>query len=349
MKARNFVISTVVALALVMGLKSPAQAQVSSPADPLQETFFNHVIPFYDKGSNMLSIAVFADTSFQDFPPLGAGIDLFFFDQACNVVTDFSIPLTTNDVFLLDLSDPRLASAPTQGVILATTDSIAFGGTALAVSDTCLVDTDGDGIADAPCFFITYLILVNFNDNTLVRLDSIPNDGFGTWLRYDSFNTMAASFSDSASTGIRTTISFFNAVGGSPSPAVPIGAVNTLREALGVVGTPTVGDWVVTGGSATANVTPGQIHMFTFDDDERFLASHFITLRCFERGRLSTFAPELATIFGHAFAFSIDPHDIGGGGWSAFQETVVEQGAVDMMLSGYWHHSNAVSPEPVLE
>ena len=83
----------------------------------------------------------------------------------------------------------------------------------------------------------------------------------------------------------------------------------------------------------------GTIHLFAFDANETPKGSFLFTLRCFERGSLTSFVPTLAAIVGHAWAFSIDPAGLGGGGWSAFQETVVELGAVDAMLSGYWHHS----------
>jgi hypothetical protein len=60
--------------------------------------------------------------------------------------------------------------------------------------------------------FLTYILLVNGNNNSLVRLDSIPCRGAqggpclrgtqtGTWLRYDTFNTVAATFGDSGMFG----------------------------------------------------------------------------------------------------------------------------------------------------
>jgi hypothetical protein len=76
--------------------------------------------------------------------------------------------------------------------------------------------------------FLTYILLVNGNNNSLVHLDSIPCRGAqggpclrgtqtGTWLRYDTFNTVAATFGDSGMFGtagtFRTNLYFFTARG----------------------------------------------------------------------------------------------------------------------------------------
>lgn len=330
MKLRGFVVYTILALALVLGLRSPAQA--SHMFDPTEETYWNHVIPYYNILPGQIALLVVSDTSFNQFPaaaPKGT-VDLFFFNQACNLVRDGKVKLSRNDVEFVNLSTPAFAGIPTQGEIFLTDDA----------DSSLLVDFDC-----IDCRFITYLLQIDLGRNTITRIDSIPLDSGTQWLRYEKWNTLAATFGDTAP--ISTTLTFFNAVGGtSAANGFYLGSVDTLREALfDVFATSTIrGDWVVTGGGgpcpACVTVVPGDIHLFAFDAEEAPVGSFIINLRCFERGSLTSFIPTLAAINGHVFGFSIDPAGLGGGGWSAFQETVVELGAVDAPFSGYWHHSD---------
>lgn len=348
MKSRGFVIVAILALTLVLGFGSPARAQL---ADPTEEYYFSHVIPYYSIAANNVPLLVVSDTSFVDFPaPIlpggpGAFVHMRFFNQACNFIRDHDIDLTANDVELLDLTSPALVGIPTTGEIFLST-SFQYG-----------LGSER---------FLTYVINIDLARNTLTRLESIPFDddnGIGNigselWLRYDRFNTLAATFGDAPP--ISTTLTFFNALGGGVDAdggpcaggvagAVPcfLGSVDTLREELIFAGGAAApwgntneGDWVVTGGSVTTAVAAGLIHVETFDDEEAPLGSFVFSLRCHERGSLTAFLPVLGPVsLGHAWGFSLDPAAVGGGGWSAFQETVVDLGAVDAPFSGYLHHS----------
>jgi hypothetical protein len=139
---------------------------------------------------------------------------------------------------------------------------------------------------------------------------------------------------------------FFNAIGGLFQDFDRVlGSIDTLREFMGRIGPPRAGDWVTMGRSTTANVTPGQIELDAFDGDENFLGSFRIAPRCFERVRLATLIPALPNVLpGHVVAFSLpdaDREQCNGNrcAFSGFQETTVEQGTVDMIFSGYFHHS----------
>jgi hypothetical protein len=360
-------------LTLALGFVAPAWAVHT--ADPLEEFYAQHVLPFYKIDAGWQSFAIFADTSFNDpavgcdpgrDTPCAARVHLYFFDKSCNLQRDHVVFLTANDVTVVQLS--TLPGLPPEGVIFA--DTGVFAGS--------------DDEAKFDKRFLAYIVTVNPADNTLTRIDSIPfspslNDvtGTGHWTRYDPFNTIAATFGDSTGTtagAIRTTLMFFNALGGGARPTpgsltdtplvrTIVGARDTLREFMAYYGFPRSGDWVTTGGSATANVSPGQIELDAFNDNEDFLGSFRLAPVCFERVRLGSLIPALINPapagVGHVVAFSLldggrtltcpdFPTSTTGGrcAFSGFQETTVESGVsggVDLIFSGYFHHSSAGS------
>src|SRR5215475_12172687 len=186
----------VAALALSMGLAAPAW----SLEDPMQENYTAHVIPFYKIDKNWSAFLVVADTSFRDLDEDGSPIYMTFYKAKCNFVSDAIVEVTRTDAQYFALhSDTDAAGQfngiPEEGVVLL----------------------DGRGNR-----FLTYVLLVNGNDNSLIRIDSIPCQGpeggpcfrgaaNGTWLRYDTFNTIAATFGDSDI--FRTNLYFFSALG----------------------------------------------------------------------------------------------------------------------------------------
>jgi hypothetical protein len=399
MRYKGFLLMVV--FTLFLGFVAPAWA--SHTADPLEEEYYAHVLPYYNVGTGFQSFAVFADTSNADpqflqnqgsgcdpgrDTPCRAQIHLYFFNQDCQLVRDQTESLTQNDVLVVPLGS--LGGIPNEGVIFADTGFFQ-GGAQIGV-------TASGGFQR----FLTYIILVSLADNTLTRIDSIPFSpaletgtdecdisqktpcfapipDTGHWTRYDPINTVAATFGDSTLTAIgeiRTTLMFFNALGGGVDSGGTqvklIGAIDTLREFMLVYGRPRSpfgaggGDWVTTGLSSTANVTPGTVEMDAYDGDENFVGSFRIQPRCFERVRLATVLPVLATpapgpgvprfFLGHVVTFSLpDAQRVadrtcgptGQCSFSGFQETVVEGGAVDLIFSGYMHHSHAERHEPV--
>jgi hypothetical protein len=350
-------------LTLALGFVAPAWAVHT--ADPLEEFYAQHVLPFYNIDTNWRSFAVFADTSFTTFGN-GSPIHLYFFDQSCNLARDDIVTLTDNDVAIIELGTGTLVGLPTQGVIFADSGFFATGNSA---------PTD---LFARP--FLAYMILVNLADNTLTRIDSIPfSRCLGTgcnvspptgahWTRYDPFNTIAATFGDrrglpplvpsNNTENIQTTLLFFNALGGGTAGAPPIGARDTLREFMAFYGVPSGGDWLTTGGSATASATPGLLELDAYDADENFLGSFRINPRCFERVRIgqslptTPVTPALIPVLrdrplGHVVAFALRDFNRpacldGRCAFSGFQETTVEGGTVDLIFSGYFHHSSAV-------
>jgi hypothetical protein len=191
------------------GHRPPAWSQV---ADPMAEDYTAHVIPFYKIDTNWSAFLVVADTSFQDLDEGGTSIHLTFYNAACNLVSDAIVELTTADAQFFALHDPtdaqgQFAGIPGEGVVLL----------------------DGAGKR-----FLTYVLLVNGNNNSLIRMDSIPcqgpqggpcvrGAGNGQWLRYDTYNTVAATFGDSGA--FRTNLAFFSARG-------PEGRAPALRKAV---------------------------------------------------------------------------------------------------------------------
>ncbi len=157
----------VIALALFLGLAAPAWSQgVTQPApqsslsDPMQEDYGVHLIPFYKIDQNWFAFLVVADTSFQRLnvanPPGGApgGSPIFmnFYDADCNLQSDAIVRPTTADAQLFALHDPndaegQFAGIPEEGVILL----------------------NGNGEP-----FLTYILLINTNNNSMIRIDSIP-------------------------------------------------------------------------------------------------------------------------------------------------------------------------------
>ena len=142
----------------VPGYHSPSV--VTSPptlplADPMAEDYTAHVIPFYKIDANWFAFLVIADTSFQDLAPGGTSIFLTFYDAGCDLVSDATLRLTTGrrPVLRVARSNRRRGQfngIPPEGVVLL------------------------DGRASR---FLTYILLVNANDNSLIRIDSIPCQG----------------------------------------------------------------------------------------------------------------------------------------------------------------------------
>ena len=204
----------VAALALFMGIAAPAWSQAPSLADPMAEDYSVHVVPFYKIDANWFAFLVIADTSYQDMNASGSDIHLTFYNAACNLVSDADLRITTADAQFFALHDPTDANGqfngiPAEGVILL--DGRAVQGTTPRCHKR----------------FLTYILLFNTNNNSLIRIDSIPCEGpldagghqpcvihhpapaNGTWLRYDQYNTVAATFGDSGT--FRTNLYFFSA------------------------------------------------------------------------------------------------------------------------------------------
>ena len=296
------------ALALSMGLAAPAWSQL---ADPMAEDYTAHVIPFYKIDANWSAFLVVADTAFHDLSADGTPIHLSFYNAACNLVSDAIIELTTADAQFFALHDPHDAQGqfngiPAEGVVLL----------------------DGQGAR-----FLTYVLLANGNNNSLIRIDSIPchgpqggpctrGAGNGTWLRYDTHNTVAATFGDSGP--FRTTLYFFSARG-------------DLRAELRQYGTPRHGDWA------------GSLHL-DGSCDEIYLGSRRLDLACTTRVSLSALNDTFLTVFpnatcagkpGHLETYASD-NGIDGVAtdYSGFQETLATLvPPANLIGTGYMHHS----------
>jgi hypothetical protein len=296
------------ALALCMGIAAPAWSQ---GADPLAEDYTAHVIPFYKIDANWSAFLVVADTSFQDLSADGTPLHLTFYNAACHLVSDAIVELTTADAQFFALHDPHDAAGqfhgiPPEGVVLL----------------------DGRGKR-----FLTYVLLVNSNNNSLLRIDSIPcqgphggpctrGAGTGTWLRYDTYNTVAATFGDADT--FRTNLYFFSAKG-------------DLRDELLRYGTPRHGEWAK------------GIHVDGYCD-EVYLGSRRLKLACTQRVSLSalhyTFLNEFpdercAGKPGHLETYASDNGiDVVAKDYSGFQETIAALvPPANMIGTGYLHHS----------
>ena len=300
----------VAALALSTGIAAPAWSQL---ADPMAENYTAHVIPFYKIDNNWSAFLVVSDTSFRDLSDDGSPIYMTFYKAACNFVSDAIVEVTRTDAQYFQLhSDTDAAGQfngiPEEGVVLL----------------------DGRGNR-----FLTYVLLVNGNDNSLIRIDSIPcqgpeggpcfrseGAGPGRWLRYDTFNTVAATFGDSG--GFSTNLSFFSAVG-------------DLRAELLRYGAPLHGDWAE------------RIHVDAWCD-EIYLGSRKLDLKCTQRLRLKdlnyTFLNEFPNDFcsgkpGHIETYASDNGiDVVAKDYSGFQETLAELvPGTNLIGTGYMHHS----------
>jgi hypothetical protein len=299
----------IAALALSMGLAAPAW----SLEDPMQENYTAHVIPFYKIDKNWSAFLVVADTSFRDLDDDGSPIYMTFYKAQCNFVSDAIVEVTRTDAQYFQLhSDTDAAgqfnSIPEEGVVLL----------------------DGRGNR-----FLTYVLLVNGNDNSLIRIDSIPcqgpeggpcfsseGTGPGRWLRYDTFNTVAATFGDSGA--FHTNLYFFSAIG-------------DLEAELRRYGTPLHGDWAE------------RIHVDAWCD-EIYLGSRKLDLKCTQRLRLKdlnyTFLNEFPNDFcsgkpGHIETYASDNGiDVVAKDYSGFQETLAELvPGTNLIGTGYMHHS----------
>jgi hypothetical protein len=304
----------VAALALFLGIAASAWSQETpSLADPMAEDYTAHVIPFYKIDANWSAFLVIADTSFQDLDPRGTPIFLTFYNATCNLVSDAIVELTRADAQFFALHDPNDANGqfngiPTEGVVLL----------------------DGTGNR-----FLTYILLVNGNNNSLIRIDSIPcqgpeggpcfrGDEDGTWLRYNTYNTVAATFGDSDI--FRTNLYFFSAQG-------------DLRTELLRYGKPRHVDWAI------------GIHLDGFCD-EVYLGSRRLNLACTKRVSLTSLNYTLLNVFpssacagrpGHIETFASDNGvDVTPTkDYSGFQETIAALvPPTNLIGTGYLHHSD---------
>jgi hypothetical protein len=288
----------------------------------MQETYTAHVIPFYKIADNWSAFLVVADTSFRDLDDGGSPIYMTFYKAQCNFVSDAIVEVTRTDAQFFQLhSDTDAAGQfngiPEEGVVLL----------------------DGRGNR-----FLTYVLLVNGNNNSLIRIDSIPcqgpeggpcfrseGAGPGRWLRYDTFNTVAATFGDSG--GFRTNLYFFSAVRGTEENP----GAGDLRAELLRYGTPLHGDWAE------------RIHVDAWCD-EIYLGSRKLDLKCTQRLKLKdlnyTFLNEFPNDFcsgkpGHIETYASDNGiDVVAKDYSGFQETLAElvPGA-NLIGTGYRHQS----------
>jgi hypothetical protein len=303
----------VAALALFLGIAASAWSQL---ADPMAEDYTAHVIPFYKIDANWSAFLVVADTSFHDLAEGGTPIELTFYDAACNLVSDARVELTTADAQFFALHDPNDAQGqfngiPSEGVVLL----------------------NGAGHR-----FLTYILLANGNNNSLIRIDSIPcqgpqggpctrGAGNGTWLRYDAHNTVAATFGDSGA--FRTNLYFFSARG-------------DLRAELLQYGKPRHGEWA------------GSLHLDGYCD-EVYLGSRRLDLACTKRVSLGALNFTFLNVFpndhcagkpGHLETYASDNGvDAVAKDYSGFQETIAcLVPPTNLIGTGYMHHAG---PGPV--
>jgi hypothetical protein len=331
----------VAALALFMGIAAPTWSQVPiltpSLPDPMAEDYSVHVIPFYKIDANWFAFLVVADTSWQDMNASGSDIHLTFYNATCNLVSDADIRITTADAELFALHDPTAANGqfngiPAEGVILLNGEAVQ--GT---VGPPVVPPTHKR--------FLTYVLLVNANNNSLIRLDSIPCQGpfdpnrggqqpcvrgaspvispqSGIWLRYDQYNTVAATFGDSGAFG--TNLYFFSAQG-------------DLELELQRYGFPRQLLWA------------DAIHVDGWCN-EIYLGSRRLDLPCTQRvplsklnyTRLNTFpADNCSGKPGHLETWASDNGtDLAPKDYSGFQETIAELAPpTNMIGTGYMHHS----------
>ncbi len=327
MRSRWKSVVMVAALALFLGIAAPAWSQVVPPptpplADPMAEDYSVHVIPFYKIDANWSAFLVVADTSYQDLSPSGTPIFLTFYDAACNLVSDAILNPTQADAQYFPLHDPSAANGQFNGI----------PGTGVVLLD---------GRASR---FLTYVILVNGNNNSMLRIDSIPcqgppatvlgaprpctrGGGNGTWLRYDTYNTIAATFGNTGA--FATNLYFFSAMG-------------NLRTELLAYGRPRHGDWA------------GGIHLDGYCD-EVYLGSRRLNLDCTTRVSLTSLNYTRLNVFpdpscngqpGHIETFaSINGTDVVNLDYSGFQETIAALvPPTNLIGTGYYHHSEDVPP-----
>jgi hypothetical protein len=298
------------ALALSMGMAAPAWSQL---ADPMAENYTAHVIPFYKIDSNWSAFLVVADTSFRDLDDGGSPLYMTFYTSSCELKSDAIVEVTRTDAQYFQLHSVTDAAGqfngiPGEGVVLL----------------------DGRGNR-----FLTYVLLVNDNNNSLIRIDSIPcqgpeggpcfrseGTGPGRWLRYDTFNTVAATFGDSGV--FNTNLYFFSAVG-------------DLRAELLRYGTPLHGDWA------------NRIHVDAWCD-EIYLGSRILDLKCTQRRPLKDLNYTFLNEFPHEFCSGRPGHietyasnngiDVVARDYSGFQETLAELVPNARLIgTGYMHHS----------
>jgi hypothetical protein len=280
------------------------------------EEYAVHVIPFYKIDANWSAFLVIADTSFQDLSYKGSDIHLKFFDRDCNYRQDAIVEPTRTDAQFYMLHDPTDANGQ-------------FGG---------LVQTAPEGVIVLDGFgnrFLTYVLLVNGNNNSLLRIDSIPckgaeggacweGSGNGTWLRYNSYNTVAATFGDTGA--FRTNLYFFSAAG-------------DLKSELVKYGTPYgETDWA------------NRLHLDGYCD-EIYLGSRRLDLKCTQRMSLSSLNYTNLNVFpndachgrpGHIETWSVDSsNEFSKKAYSGFQETIAALvPPTNLIGTGYMHHSD---------
>jgi hypothetical protein len=330
-------------LALFLGIAAPLWSQTPTPplADPMAEDYSVHVIPFYKIDANWSAFLVIADTSYEDLNASGSTIHLTFYNAACNLVSDADLRITTADAQYFPLHDTTAANGqfngiPGEGVILL--DGHGVRGT-----------TTGTPPAVVPPVhkrFLTYVLLINGNNNSLIRLDSIPcqgeddpaiggrqpcvrstsNTAFqdGTWLRYDTFNTVAATFGDSDSSPFQTNLYFFSAQG-------------DLETELYRYGSPRHFRWA------------DSIHVDAWCN-EVYLGSRRLDLTCTKRVPLNSLNYSRLRVFpdtncagtpGHIETWASDNGtDLVVKDYSGFQETIAELvPPTNLIGTGYYHHS----------
>jgi hypothetical protein len=306
---------TVAVLALSLGMAIPVWSQQLE--DPLLEEYYVHLIPFYKIDANWSSFLVIADTSYQDLSHRGTDISLKFFTNTCAYRQDARLEVTKTDAQYYPLHDPSAANGQ-------------FGGLLQNAPEGVIV-LDGFGKR-----FLTYILLVNGNNNSLIRLDSIPCAGDcrrqavgqGTWLRYDSYNTVAATFGDS--NGFQTRLHFYSAVTNAND-------TGDLRRELLMYGKPRGNDWAAT------------IFLYGYCD-EIFLGSRRLDLRCTQRlnltalnfTNLNTFPDDACSgTPGHIETFSVSTSgNPDGRAFSGFQETIASLVPnANLIGTGYLHHS----------
>jgi len=271
-----------------------------------------------------------------------------FYDADCNLRSDAVVRPTTADAQLFALHDPtdaqgQWAGIPEEGVILL----------------------DGRGAR-----FLTYILLINTNNNSLIRIDSIPCQGppvggpvgpgvgrqqctrgnsSGTWLRYDTYNTVAATIGHS---GIfETWLYFFSA----PPPKSSGGVTpDNLHSELLRYGTPRHG--ILVGATIPTGTWAKGIHVDAWCD-EIYLGSRRRDLKCTERVPLSALNYSRLLEFpddncagkpGHIETYASDNGtDVVDKDYSGFQETIAELvPQVNMIGTGYMHHSENFNPGP---
>jgi hypothetical protein len=271
------------ALVALLALAGPVMAQAPGTADPLGPITVGAVVPFFGAAGNQAFLEISSPLGDNTATPPSRRIHIRFYTADCAATNSIDVPLSTNDVEIIDLTGGTGGLHPTPSIA-------AYNGLAVIASTT-------DGLTLQPLFnpihARSHWINVSSDYRRIIEPITVVNfdaSASQTWSPLVSGATFFAPLDDQS---LQTTLVLI-----CPSTAITgcqVSAGGCTGAADSIIATaPTLA--VASARPLGASDTNGLLRGLVFDDDELVLRDIVMTCNCVTIKRVNEIDPVYTSV-----------------------------------------------------